>query len=90
MSEPLPPKKYAVANVREPTQPLFFNGEYGEAVTPLGISAPLATGAPDLAKSYAHRAVAELLVELFNFLDGVECGRPQRHWMVVELPEAWL
>lgn len=67
-------------------QPRFFDGSYvGDKSIPI----PVTTGAPDKAKAYDDRRIAQVMVDAFNAFDGLRAHAPQRHWTVVELPEAW-
>jgi hypothetical protein len=63
-------------------QPRFFAGRYERNI-------PVTTGEPDKAREYGDRDTAQIVATLFDALDGVRIGKPQRNWIVVELPEAW-
>lgn len=78
--------KLAIACMRK-GQPRFFAGRYDHSRD--GMPCPVTTGRPDLARSYDERGVAQLLVNFFNVLDGIEERKPSRNWSVIDLPEAW-
>ncbi len=78
--------KLAVACMQR-GQPRFFVGRYDSNVS--GIPAPVTTARPDLAKVYDDRAVANLVVDLFNVFDGLMVRKSVRSWIVMPLPEQW-
>lgn len=67
-------------------QPRFFAGTYvGNKTIPV----PVTTAEPDKAKVYESKNVAQVAVDFFNAFDGLKARKPQRNWIVMELPEAW-
>ncbi|RJF70906.1 hypothetical protein [Rhodopseudomonas palustris] len=80
---------YAVVCLRDGV-PRFFLGRFDEASCRHdGLPAPRLTAAPDRARAYDDRAVADLIAALLNVLDGVTADDAQA-WTVTPLPEAWL
>ncbi len=67
-------------------QPRFFDGSYVSNKT---IPIPVTTGAPEKAHAYEDRLIAQVMADAFNAFDGLQTRVPQRHWIVVDLPEAW-
>lgn len=78
--------KFAVWRQRD-KQPRFFTGAYDDRAT---VCTPLTTGRPEQARTYDALAVAQVIADFFNALEGIKAGAPQRHWQVIELPEAWI
>ncbi|MDO8980535.1 MAG: hypothetical protein Q7V17_15010 [Afipia sp.] len=68
-------------------QPRLFTGEYD---LHSACFTPVTTGRPDEAKGYDDHNIAQVVADLFNALDGLKTATPQRNWIPIELPEAWL
>lgn len=69
-------------------QPRFFTGRYDGAFSE-GSMTPVTTGAPDKARVYEDRAVAEIIQAFLNVLDGVNAGAMTSPWIIMPLPEQW-
>jgi hypothetical protein len=70
-------------------QPRFFDGRYCIVESGLSLLTPVTTGAPDKARAYDDRVVAQLIVDFLNVLDGIHSGERTQPWIVMPLPEAW-
>lgn len=70
-------------------QPRLFDGCYCAGNDGLGCLKPLTTGDPAKARVYEDHAVAHLVVDFLNVLDGIQSGERKLPWIVMPLPEQW-
>lgn len=80
--------KLTVGRLHPRTRQPRFLRNIADDGSSLGIS-PITTSAPDRAREYDDRKIAQVVADLLNVMDSARTGKRSQPWIVVDLPEVW-